>query len=532
TYFDIAAAFAANDSVGILYGYGNGSFRELIMYSVGYNSYPYEIVSADVNNDNILDIIVANAGSNTIGVLVGLNNEKFTPVMLFSTGNNSSPYGGAAGDFNNDTYIDFVVANYLGNSIGVLLGFGNGSFAAVVTYSTGDGSRPQSIAISDFNQDTILDIVVANYRLNNIGIFLGRGDGTFANQTTYSTGYNSMPSFIIVNDFNNDNKSDVVICNTNTDDIGIFYGYGNGTFTSVILYSTGDGTSPHAIRSGNFNNDNAMDIVVASPGTNRILILYGSGDGHFLVGPTFSTGLKAGTISLGVGDFDGNGLLDVTTANYLGNNIGVHISSGYQHFGRETIYSTGDASTPYAVAVSDFNHDNQSDLVVVNYGTNNIGIFFGFGNGTLSTIVLYPLENNANPTAVAVADFNHDNYSDIAVVNYGSNNIYIFLGSINGIFSLVTIYSTGIGSNPHGITIGDFNNDHILDIIAVTAGTNQVILAQGYGNGTFGNETSYTTGYNFNPYAVAVGYFNGDNWLDIAIAIYQGDHIEILLKTC
>ncbi|CAF0825095.1 unnamed protein product [Adineta steineri] len=88
------------------------------------------------------------------------------------------------------------------------------------------------------------------------------------------------------------------------------------------------------------------------------------------------------------------------------------------------------------------------------------------------------------------------------------------------------------GSNPHGITIGDFNNDHILDIIAVTAGTNQVILAQGYGNGTFGNETSYTTGYNFNPYAVAVGYFNGDNWLDIAIAIYQGDHIEILLKTC
>ncbi|CAF1190976.1 unnamed protein product [Adineta steineri] len=532
SYLDIAATFAANDSIGILFGYNNGTFRELIMYSVGYNSYPYEIVSADVNNDNILDIIVANAGSSTIGVLLGLNNEIFAPVMLFSTGNNSSPYGGAAGDFNNDKNIDFVVANYLGNNIGVLLGYGNGSFAAVVTYSTEDGSRPQSVAIGDFNEDNILDIVVANYRLNNIGIFLGRSDGTFANQITYSTGYNSMPAFIIVNDFNNDNKSDVVICNTDTDDIGIFYGYGNGTFTSVMLYSTGDGTSPHAIRSGDFNNDNSMDIVVASPGTNRILILYGSGSGQFLVGPTFSTGSKAGTISLAVGDFDGNGLLDVTTANYLGNNIGVHISSGIQHFGRETIYPTGSGSAPYAVGISDFNHDNQSDVVVANYGTNNIGIFFGFGNGTLSTIVLYSMENNAHPTAVAIADLNHDNNSDIAVVNSGSNNIYIFLGSVNGIFSLVTIYSTGLNSYPYGITIADFNNDNILDIIAAVAGANEVILVQGYGNGTFGNATSYTMGYNFRPNAVAVGYFNGDNWLDIAVANYGADYIEILLKTC
>ncbi|CAF4397115.1 unnamed protein product, partial [Adineta steineri] len=167
SYLDIAATFAANDSIGILFGYNNGTFRQLIMYSVGYNSYPYEIVSADVNNDNILDIIVVNAGSNTIGVLLGLNNEMFAPVMTFSTGNSSSPYGGAAGDFNNDKNIDFVVANYLGNNIGVLLGFGNGSFAAVVTYSTEDGSRPQSVAIGDFNEDNILDIVVANYRLIN-----------------------------------------------------------------------------------------------------------------------------------------------------------------------------------------------------------------------------------------------------------------------------------------------------------------------------------------------------------------------------
>ena len=45
-----------------------------------------------------------------------------------------------------------------------------------------------SLAVGDFNNDTHLDIVVANYGDNNIGVLLGYGDGSFANQTTYSTG--------------------------------------------------------------------------------------------------------------------------------------------------------------------------------------------------------------------------------------------------------------------------------------------------------------------------------------------------------
>ncbi len=85
-----------------------------------------------MNNDHIFDIVVANAGSNTIGVLVSYGNGTFTPAMIFSTGDNSQPYGAAPGDINNDTYTDIVVANYRGNSIGVLLGYGNGSFGPVI----------------------------------------------------------------------------------------------------------------------------------------------------------------------------------------------------------------------------------------------------------------------------------------------------------------------------------------------------------------------------------------------------------------
>ena len=532
TYIDVVAAFAGYDSVGILYGYGNGSFNDIIMYSVGYQSYPYEIISVDINHDYILDIIVANAGSSTLGVLLGLGNRTFATVMLFFTGIESEPYSAASADFNNDTHIDIVTANYRGNSIGVLLGYGNGSFASVVIYSTVDGSRPQSVAVSDFNQDHILDIVVANYRRDNVGLFLGNGDGTFQHQIEFSTGNFSMPTFLIANDFNNDSINDVAVSNKNADNIGILYGYGNGTFRSIRTFTTGAGSSPQCIRSGDFNNDNILDISVASPGTNYIMILYGLRDGDFMLGPSYSTGQKSGTLSMGVGDFNNDDKLDIATANFLMDDIGIHMSYGYQPYGGVLAFSTGTGSSPCSVAVSDFNNDSNSDVVVANYGTNTVGILFGYGNGKFSNIITHSVGATARPIVVSVGDINNDNRSDIVVVNSQANNIYILMGLGNGTFSILPYYSTGYGSYPSAITIADYNNDNKMDIIIVTAGTNLVILAEGYGNGTFGNETSYAMGYNFNPYSVVVGDFNGDGWIDIAIANYGGDFVEILLQTC
>jgi hypothetical protein len=131
-----------------------------------------------------------------------------------------------------------------------------------------------------------------------------------------------------------------------------------------------------------------------------------------------------------------------------------------------------------------------------------------------------------------VNDLNLDNCSDIIVVNSESNNVYILFGNCNGSFPSKTIYSTSFGSLPCGVTITDFNNDGIPDMVIVTAGTSEVLLVQRYGNGTFGNQTFYAMGYNLDPYAVAVGSFTENNWIDIAIADYGGNNVEILLKTC
>ena len=210
---------------------------------------------------------------------------------------------------------------------GIFYGYGNGTFFNVITYSTGTNSYPVSVAVGDFNNDNRLDIVVANYGAGNINIFYGYADGTFSNIITYSTGSNSVPSSVVVADFNNDGRRDIIVANAGTDNIGMFFGNGNGTFSNQTTFSTGSGSSPYWIAVGDFNNDNQLDIAVANYGSNNLGVLLGCVNGTF-----FS----------------------------------------------QLTYSTGNDSQPYSVAVGDFNNDSRLDIIVANYGTDNVGVFLGY----------------------------------------------------------------------------------------------------------------------------------------------------------
>jgi hypothetical protein len=183
--------------------------------------HPHPVIG-DFNNDNQTDIAVANAGTNTMGIFSGYGNISFANQVTYSTGSSSSPYSLAIGYFNNDSRLDIAVANYGGDNVGVFLGYGNGLFANQMTYLTGPSSSSYSLAVSDFNNDTILDIIVANYGNNKLGVFLGHGDGTFANVTLFPMKYGSNPFSLIVGDFNSDQKMDFAVANNGTDSLNIF----------------------------------------------------------------------------------------------------------------------------------------------------------------------------------------------------------------------------------------------------------------------------------------------------------------------
>jgi hypothetical protein len=531
-YLDIAAAFITSGTLGILLGYGNGSFDDMMTYQQANDSIFSALAVNDVNNDGKLDIVVADSGTNNVLILLGYGNGSFATSITFSTGNGSQPSAIAIADFNKDGRLDLVVSNFGSNNIVILLGYGNGSFATVMTYPTGNGACPVAISVSDFNKDDRLDIAVVNRDTSNIGIFLGYGNGSFANQVTYSVGIFYSPCSIVIIDFDSDGQLDIITANYDDNGIGIFFGHGDGTFGLMQVYLTGSGSTPTYVTVGDFNNDNRLDIAVVNDGTDNVLVYFGSEYEVFYNGIPYSTGTGSRPWSLAIGDFNNDNRLDFATSNRYTNDIGVFLGYGNAPFGGIITYSIISISQPYAAAIGDFNNDGRPDIVIANYGTNNIGILFGNGDGTFPTMFLYSTGIGSAPCSIAVGEFNNDNHLDIVVANCETDNLVILLGIGNGTFAIGAVYSTGDRSHPQSIAVADFDNNNIMDIAVANSGTSNILLLYGYGNGTFGNEESHPLGYDYLPYSIAANDLNQDGWMDIIIACYNTDNVEILMKMC
>jgi hypothetical protein len=197
----------------------------------------------------------------------------------------------------------------------------NGTVINIIWYSTGDGSTPAvSFTVGDFNNDNQLYIIVANYGIKNIIVLFGLGDGTFLLGKEYSTGIGSTPIMVVTADFDNNNRLDIVVTNTESDNIISLFGYGNGMFTNGTIYSTGIRSHPYIVTIGDLNNDHRLDIAIANSGTKNILLFYGYENGTF-----------------------GNDTL------------------GYEY-------------RPYSIAINDLNEDGWMDLFIGCYGTDNVEI--------------------------------------------------------------------------------------------------------------------------------------------------------------
>ncbi len=528
---DIAVADFNNHDVGIHLGYGDGTFAPQKIYLTGSNAWPCSIAAADFNNDSQLDLVVTNCYSDNVGVFLGHGDGTFGSQKLYSTGNGSVPAFVAVGDFNSDNRLDIVVANYGTDNLSIFLGYGNGTFSMQATYSTGYGSSPNFIVVGDLNSDNNLDIVVANSGSNNIGILCGYGNGTFSIQMVYSTGNGSVPYAVDLGDMNDDNRLDIVVTNSGTDNVGILLGNGNGTFANQLTYPTGNGSSPLGVAIADFNNDSLLDITVANYDTSNVGVLFGNGNGYFMEPITFSVGNQTNPIAVFFGDFNGDYRLDIIVLNLFPGNAMVFLSES-AYFLSQLVYSTGENSNPQSIAVGDFNDDHHPDIVVANYGSNNVAILLGHGDGTFGNAMTYQTGIDSHPCSVVVGDMNNDTRLDLVVANAGSGSVGVLYGYGNGNFSNMTTLPTGIASIPHSVAVSDFNNDNCSDIVVVNYGNNNLIVIFGYCNETFGKENSYPLGYGSGLYSLAVGDFNNDSWMDIAVAMDGYGFVDVLLQKC
>ena len=152
------------------------------------NSNPSSIAVVDFNNDNQMDIAVANDGIGNLGIFLGQGNGTFLAQTTYSTGFNSHPQYITVGDFNKDNTLDIAIVDSKNDRVHVFPGYGNGSFATITTYDAISGSSPYCIAATDFNNNNQSDIVIANYGANNVLVLIDYSIKPSARQTNYNVG--------------------------------------------------------------------------------------------------------------------------------------------------------------------------------------------------------------------------------------------------------------------------------------------------------------------------------------------------------
>ncbi|NER05926.1 MAG: VCBS repeat-containing protein, partial [Okeania sp. SIO3C4] len=156
-------------------GNGDGSFGNAISFDISvddFADFPSSLAVGEFNGDGISDLVTTTgngqADINPISVLLGEGNGRFGESTEFDT--EQLPRGVTVGDFNNDSISDLVVANFRDNDISVLLGTGDGDFLDPTNFDVGDG--PWSVAVGDFNGDGIQDLAVPNLSDDSISILL------------------------------------------------------------------------------------------------------------------------------------------------------------------------------------------------------------------------------------------------------------------------------------------------------------------------------------------------------------------------
>ncbi len=400
----------------------------------------------------------------------------------------------------------------------------------------GYGGSGETIT-ADFNHDGKIDLASADGT-----VLLGNGDGTFT--AAKPLGFSG--THIATADFNGDGKPDILL------DTMVFLGNGDGTFQAplttiaatnvsaiavtdvngdhkpdvliltgggvVVFLGNGDGTfttthvsygtSGQLLAVGDFNGDGKADIVLANT---SLQVLLGNGDGTFQ--PATATPPTGQMSAIVVKDVNGDGKLDVIASDGLG--VFVFLGNGDGTFPNPSIVpATG------SIAVADVNGDGKPDLISSQTFTQ---VFLGNGDGTftLKSGVFGSLPSPASPSLL-VADFNGDGKADLAV-----NNMLLF-GNGDGTFQgspAVALGDPGVfslvgpaGGNPLLLgAIGDFNGDRSLDVAVPSTTTNNLYILLNQGNGDFVVAHTYPLG--FTAQSIASADVNKDGKLDLLLTV-------------
>ncbi len=492
---DVATANKSSNAATVALGIGGGAFAAVTVLSLPSGG-GLAIQSEDIDSDGILDLAIAyESDIGYISTYKGAANGAFTSGLSYPMGD--TPGTVITKDLNGDGFPDIAVENGYAT---VLIG-GPAGFPVVPVYNA--GFNPDDVAVGDFNEDGVLDLVVPN--LNNTGtvsLLLGNADGSFGAPTSFASGSN--PSAVGIADFNGDGNLDVAAAGSN---LNVLLGNGDGTFQATVGYNGGGAAGMIVV--DDFSSDGILDVALAGGNTVRILI--NNGSGAFLPPIVFTqTNMRA----LSAGDFNNDGRIDLVTNSGSNPNYGLYLRFGNGNGTFAPAVQLLSGSPRDDVDVADINGDGRLDIVSPVYP--NTDVLLGNGDGTFSAAPSI----SGEPSSLAVDDLDGDGHLDLVTVHDSLTRLY--RGNGDGTFEAAVRYVAGPDSR--SVAVADFNGDGLRDIAVVSGGAIRVLIHQP--DGTFPAAIA-------NPWASCLdaGDFDGDGLLDLATGLNNSVRIYLAVDT-
>jgi uncharacterized protein (DUF2141 family) len=332
---------------------------------------------------------------------------------------------------------------------------------------------PSNVLIGDVNNDKKLDLVVALEKTTSIAVMLGKGDGQFA-ATASTTKVPDSPGEMALGDVNGDGKLDVAIVTHDSYGAFLLLGDGKGGFTiapnSPIVMKVGQHPHTHGLALADMNRDNKLDLVTVNNADNDVSIALGDGRGAFTIAPGSPFAVGPSPYPLAVGDVNDDGQLDiVATASATGPSraqqlplsraLTLLLSDGRGGFRSSLLpLRTGE---PWVAVISDLNGDRKPDIVATHHELNQLTVMLGDGKGGFVEAGGSPFDFGHQAFRAVCTDLNRDGKMD--VIAAGGDVLLVMLGDGLGRFAPGPAIPTGRGT--WRLDGADLNGDGKMDFV-------------------------------------------------------------------
>jgi FG-GAP-like repeat len=325
-------------------------------------------------------------------------------------------------DVDQDDHLDLIVANQSANSVVVFLGDGQGSFSE--KSSTLAGENPTDVIAADVNADGTIDLILANHETSYLTLLIGDGDGKFQNASNspLMTHVDPHPHAVGAQDLDGDGTIDLIVDDRFGNGLRVFTGLGNGQFAkSGTLINVG-GDPYRGFAMGDLNGDGRLDIVTPNPNAIAVMIHTDTEDVGY-ASPIIIESTRPFAVALA--DLNGDANLDIVSAAESGNTaVRVFLGNGQAEFAEASESGFQMASGAKDVAVGDINGDGFDDVLVSSWSSDVL--FILGGAESLQAVQIPGVEV---PWGLAMGDLNEDGRDDFVIANGRDKDVRVYLSS-------------------------------------------------------------------------------------------------------